>query len=253
VARISLPAREHGEVTAQIVERRNNASGRVTREHIILVAEELFAARGIEGVSLREIGQAAGQRNNAATQYHFGDRAGLVSAILAHRATQNDPMRQVLLDEMGRRGEISLHEVVAALVLPVVDHVAEPGNHYVGFLDRLYNSTSDYGRPISPRPDSPAMDEIATRLRQCLPELPTEAVDRRLPIAVQWMVRTLAAYERAVMGDKEVPPLNELADELIAMLAAAIGAPVIEHADAGAGVRGQAAPAGTPKAPAGRR
>ncbi len=246
-----MGVREHVDMANRRVERRNNSSGRATREHIILVAEALFAERGIEGVSLREIGQAAGQRNNAATQYHFGDRAGLVAAIVGHRATRNDPMRQVLLEEIAHRGEISLDEVVAALVVPVVEHVAEPGNHYVGFLDRWYSSSRKYGQPIIPGPESPAMDEIACLLRRCLPELPTEVVDRRLTIAVLWMVRSLAAYERAVIANQQVQPLNEVTDELIVMLAGAIGAPVLERAgvDVAEGP-GRTRARGSPKAPA---
>jgi AcrR family transcriptional regulator len=73
--------------------RRGNASGRATRRRMVLVAEELFAARGIDAVSLREVGQAAGQRNNAAAQYHFKDREGLVRAIISMRGERNDPRR----------------------------------------------------------------------------------------------------------------------------------------------------------------
>src|SRR4051794_41890454 len=49
-----------------------------TKEQIVLAAEALFAERGIEGVSLRQIGAAAGNGNNSAVQYHFGtkDRLG---------------------------------------------------------------------------------------------------------------------------------------------------------------------------------
>jgi len=34
-------------------------------------------------VSLREIGEAAGQRNNAVAHYYFGDKEGLITAIVA--------------------------------------------------------------------------------------------------------------------------------------------------------------------------
>ena len=43
---------------------------------MMLAGEQLFAERGFRGVSLREIGLAAGQRNNSAAQYHFGSRLG---------------------------------------------------------------------------------------------------------------------------------------------------------------------------------
>ena len=54
-----------------------------TRRQLVSAAETLFAERGIEGVSLREINAAAGMRNATALQYHFHDRYGLVKAVLA--------------------------------------------------------------------------------------------------------------------------------------------------------------------------
>ena len=53
-----------------------------TREQLIAAAETLFAERGIEGVSLREINAAAGQRNASSIQYHFGNRDGLLAAVI---------------------------------------------------------------------------------------------------------------------------------------------------------------------------
>ena len=53
------------------------------RQAIVEAAERLFAERGIEAVSLRDVSAAAGQRNHSAAQYHFGDRAQLV--VFAYR------------------------------------------------------------------------------------------------------------------------------------------------------------------------
>jgi AcrR family transcriptional regulator len=59
------------------------------RERLIRAAESLFAERGLDAVSLREILAAAEVGNSSAVQYHFGDRSGLVRAVLAnhHGAT----------------------------------------------------------------------------------------------------------------------------------------------------------------------
>ena len=71
----------------------------LTREKLIAAAEQLFAERSIDGVSLRQINSAAGQRNSTALQYHFGGRSGLIRAVLdKHRGGDRDPAPP-LLDE----------------------------------------------------------------------------------------------------------------------------------------------------------
>jgi AcrR family transcriptional regulator len=52
-----------------------------TRNRILDAAELLYGDRGVDGVSLREIRLAAGQRNSSALQYHFGDASGLLRAL----------------------------------------------------------------------------------------------------------------------------------------------------------------------------
>lgn len=57
-----------------------NSTG--TREKLIEVAVEMFAERGLHGVSLREIGERAGAKNTAVVHYHLGDRRQLILAAL---------------------------------------------------------------------------------------------------------------------------------------------------------------------------
>jgi AcrR family transcriptional regulator len=60
---------------------RPTARGLRTRERLLDAAERLWSERGVDGVSLREIRLAAGQRNSSALQFHFGDREGLLLAL----------------------------------------------------------------------------------------------------------------------------------------------------------------------------
>ena len=50
--------------------------------NVCAAAEELYGGQGIDAVSLREIQRASGVKNATALQYHFGDRAGLLTAVL---------------------------------------------------------------------------------------------------------------------------------------------------------------------------
>ena len=47
-----------------------------TNERLLREAERLFARRGLYQVTVREITEAAGQRNVSALNYHFGSREG---------------------------------------------------------------------------------------------------------------------------------------------------------------------------------
>ncbi|MFA1551275.1 TetR/AcrR family transcriptional regulator [Actinomadura chokoriensis] len=96
-----------------------------TRERLLDAAEALYAARGVDAVSLREILQEAGARNATAVQYHFGDRAGVLRAIFARHAPDVEARRHALLDayEDGERG---VRPLAAALVRPPAARLADP-------------------------------------------------------------------------------------------------------------------------------
>jgi len=67
------------------------------REALILKAQELFAQKGIDAVSLNEINKAAGQKNTSAMHYHFGNKQGLIDAIIyEHYASIDEDINQRL-------------------------------------------------------------------------------------------------------------------------------------------------------------
>jgi AcrR family transcriptional regulator len=88
------------------------------REALIEAARTLFAERGIEGVSIRELGRAAAQRNNNAVQYHFGDREALMFAVLGPHNERVGARRAALLDELEIEATPSIRSLAGALVRP---------------------------------------------------------------------------------------------------------------------------------------
>ncbi|MCB0965301.1 MAG: TetR family transcriptional regulator [Ilumatobacter sp.] len=112
--------------------------GDLARIALIEAAEQLFAERGIESVSLRDISAAAGQRNHSAAQYHFVDRAGLVAAVYEHRMRLVDERRRDLIDAIERdvpEGD-RLEWLVEATIRPLVEVVDETDGWYARFLVR---------------------------------------------------------------------------------------------------------------------
>src|SRR5258708_9977901 len=121
---------------------------RDSRDRLILAAERLFAERGIDGVSLRELNQAAGQKNVSGLQYHFGTKADLLAAVFAHRVPKIEARRQAMLAQMKVAGGMShLRLALDAMVGPFAEHLASGNNErpYLRFVHQPYNHP--YTRP----------------------------------------------------------------------------------------------------------
>lgn len=76
------------------------SKGELTRNRIKRAALALFAQKGLDGVSVREILRAAGQRNAGSINYYFSSRAELVDELIrdvamlldAHHARRVDAL-----------------------------------------------------------------------------------------------------------------------------------------------------------------
>jgi AcrR family transcriptional regulator len=118
---------------------------------LIAAAEELFARRGIDGVSLREINRLSGQRNTTSLQYHFGDRQGLLRAIMFKHSQEIDAVRHGLLDEYEAAGDSDIRRLSAAFVLPLVDKLHDAcGRNYLRIAAELVNRSNRVIEPGEP-------------------------------------------------------------------------------------------------------
>jgi AcrR family transcriptional regulator len=119
---------------------------------LIAAAEQLFAERGIDGVSLREINREAQQRNTTSLQYHFGDREGLLRAILAKHGREVHARRDALLDQYEANDVDDIRVLSSAFVLPLVAklHDADGGRCYLRIAAELVNRTSGEIQPDEP-------------------------------------------------------------------------------------------------------
>lgn len=151
-----------------------------TRDQLIRAGERLFAERGIEAVSLREINRAAGQRNASALQYHFRDRRGLMRAVLEKHDRDVEAARHVLLDEL-EAGPPDLRRLVAALVEPAAAKLSDPngGRDYLRIMAELVNRPDRrFNRETLDDPTS-SINRWRQRVAPLLPELAVDRLHRR--------------------------------------------------------------------------
>ena len=194
------------------------------RDALIDAAERLFAERGSDRVSLREITSAAGASNASAVQYHFGDRRGLVRAVLAKHESEIDRHRRRLLDEYEARGQPDVRRLAAALVEPLAAELAaEGGPGYLQLVADLYNRPNPTFEPTA---TETKRDDSITRWRALVePLLTPEAVrlHRRFD-AMRFAVSELARRGRTGRRDHRL-----FTSQLTDLVAALLSAPVSDE------------------------
>jgi AcrR family transcriptional regulator len=202
---------------------RPNARGDATRLSILLAAEALFAERGIEAVPLREIGQAAGQRNNVAVQYHFGDRDELLRALLTYRATESRLRRAEMLEEViGSDQPTTLEDLVGIYVQSLRDHLT-PESHYLAFLSRYITERGGY-RGFEGAVSDTAMLRMQPMISALLPHLSAGLCQERWTLVMTSTVHALARYQVLQRSGELPAPIDQLIDDLILVETAGLSA-----------------------------
>src|SRR6201984_3581432 len=98
------------------------AASEETKNHIKAAAQMLFARHGVAAVTVQQIVDAAGQRNNAAVYYHFRTKEELIREMVIDGAAVLDARRRKMLNDMGKQGgPASVREVMLVLVMPVIE------------------------------------------------------------------------------------------------------------------------------------
>ncbi|MEO6799375.1 MAG: TetR/AcrR family transcriptional regulator [Rhodanobacter sp.] len=97
-----------------------------TRDRILGAAEALFAQRGFDGASLRQLTAAAGV-NLAAVNYHFGSKEKLVEEVFRRRLDALNADRLAALGRLGDKHPPTLEEVLAAYIRPALE-LSHEGN-----------------------------------------------------------------------------------------------------------------------------
>lgn len=202
---------------------RPNSRGDATRLRILLKAEELFAQHGIAAVPLRDIGIAAGQKNNVAVQYHFRDRDTLVREIASYRAVVGEAVRSEMLAGLLASGRpVTVRGLVQAYVASLTCHL-EPGDHYLAFLARYTAERGSFAglEGLS----TSTIYTFTAMLRRLLPDLPEAILEERWNVMMTSALHTVARYQAAQRLGNLPAPLPQLTDDLVSFFAAALAAP----------------------------
>lgn len=202
-----------------------------TRAALLSAAETLYANQGLDAVSLNQILAHARQNNRSALQYHFGNRQGLIQAIIdRHSGVIYDIRRDYMAQQTDR--EQSPAELAARVfVEPIARYVDQnpAGVHYVKILSQMAaaNTAAIYGigeTPVALRMD-PEHRALATR---ALGHLRRAEADRRTFISVGMVFHSLADIYR-LGAIRQAPRVltdrGKMVEQVVCALAAFYAAP----------------------------
>jgi AcrR family transcriptional regulator len=207
-----------------------------TATRLIETAERLFAERGVHGVSLREIGAEAGQRNTGAVRYHFGTKEQLLDAVFEHRMLSINSHRLALLEELDHGGRgYDLRGLAEAFLYPLAEMLGEPGrpSWYLRFCMHAAYVEGTAARDLDAQDWTRGVAVISARYRQILAEagVPEQLREERWSLLSGHMTHALADRELLVQHWPRrisTPRAAFLANVLDTAVALA-GAPVSVH------------------------
>jgi len=175
------------------------ASSEDTRNQIKAAAQMLFARHGVDAVTVQEIVDAAGQRNNAALHYHFGSKEELIRQMVVDGAAVLDERRRGMLEDIeARGGPRSIREVLLVLVMPVIElGEDERWRGYIRFTSNLQASDPNALRAALNNRWNTGYVACFNHLKTMLP-LPAGVIEQRLSIFSIYANSIPSAHEAAL-------------------------------------------------------
>lgn len=201
-----------------------------TRVAIIEAAESLFAEGGIDGVSLRQIGSAAGSSNPGVVAYHFGDKAGLMDAIFHYRLPALDQRRgELLAVAESDAQEHSLFRLLEALWLPLFEQVDIDGYHsYARFIGALIRS--NWGARRMQMNDSyPQTIRLSQAIKAAMPSDCQSLFESRMNMSAIMITGVLQLVDQLAGNSRQSKKSRTLLfNDALSMAAAAFAAPCLQ-------------------------
>ena len=200
---------------------------RSTKEEIVRAAERLFATRGLDGVSLRQISVEAGTGNHSAVHYHFGSKNQLIRAIFEYRLPPLNERRRILV---AQREPADLASLVECYVLPILEQGEQAGSHYLSFVAMLQHSADPGVFELIPSEYREATRAFRDQLDRLMSDVPAPLRSHRIAQAISFSVHSSAFRERAQSAGFVVPPFALHVADLLDGLVGLLEAPVSERA-----------------------
>jgi len=145
-----------------------------TRDRILDAAEELFALKGFEGVSVRQIMSKA-EADVSLAYYHFKSKRDLFDQVMLRRVEHLNEIRLKALEAVEQRhpdDAPTVEEIIAAFTNPLLDLLAEKHDEWKYYFQLIaqINNSPEWGGELMTRYFDPLVRRFIETLRKALPD-----------------------------------------------------------------------------------
>ena len=203
-----------------------------TRDRILRTAERLFAERGFNGVSVRELAAAA-QVNIASIGYHFDSKEGLLSEVYRRHCEPMIQERLRGLEASARlRGKARIAAIIEAFIRPALRQVeAEDGVTFIRLRAVLSGENSELLEKLVAENFDQSSTAFIDTLCECLPHLSRTDVCWRFHFLLGTIYYTAAGPHRITAfsnGRCDPSDTEEVIKELVPIMTRAFQEPAIK-------------------------
>lgn len=203
-----------------------------TKNKILDAAEELFANKGFNGTSLREITSLA-DVNLAAVNYHFGSKKELIKAVMSRYMNELAPNLEAALLNVCQDEKPTLINVFKTFVDPLLslnEFRPKGTSNFLQLLGRGYTDSQGFLRWFLTTEYPNVIAYFVDAVHKAYPELPPEEMFWRLHFTMGTVVFTMSSSDALLDISKndfnEETDIAGLIHHVIPYVAAGVGAPL---------------------------
>ncbi|OUR84018.1 TetR family transcriptional regulator [Colwellia psychrerythraea] len=204
-----------------------------TKNKILDAADVLFANKGFNGTSLREITSQANV-NLAAVNYHFGSKKELIKAVMSRYMDELSPRLESALSLICQAElKPTLHEVFSAFIGPLLhlNEFKENGTStFLQLLGRGYTDSQGFLRWFLTTQYPDVFTNFTKAVNIAYPELSAEEIFWRLHFTMGTIVFTMSSSEALIdIAQNDFDNKLDIAgviERVIPYVAAGVGAPI---------------------------
>jgi AcrR family transcriptional regulator len=201
-----------------------------SKRRLLEAAEQLFAERGFEAVSVRDVTHQA-KANVAAVNYHFGSREGLISLVVVRYVTPINDERLLRLDALEKKWPgkvVPVEELIDAFVRPLVGSVRKSElseRLFCKLVARVFSLQGEALPPIVEEQMKGMVERFLKAFGRSLPGLAPEELVWRFHFVVGAVIHLLLNQEmlfRLSAGASGNPGTDALVGRLIRFASAGL-------------------------------